>query len=76
MFESDTDMMGSKENRFTQQPIGMSPRKPQHIKANSRDTGLLHKKEVRWKKQTSPESNENSISFAFLPQTRASVKRS
>lgn len=50
MSEGEAGMMGSKENHFSQQPIGMSPVKQQQTKANNKDTGLLHRKQMRWKK--------------------------
>lgn len=76
MSGGDTDMMGSKENHFTHRPLGMSPMKQRHIKASSKDTELLHGREMRWKKHPSPQSTENSTSFALLPQTKLYLKRS
>ena len=46
--------MGPKENYFTQQPVGVFPKKQQHIQAKSKDTRVLHRKKMRWKKQICP----------------------
>lgn len=68
--------MGPKENYFTQQPVGMSPMKQQHIKAKRKDTRLLHRKEIRRKKETCPckATKIKSVSL-FSPKLNQTLKK-